>query len=118
MNKRPLAVTIVGFLYILTGVLGTGYHLIDFKVLHPFQYDVIWAVLTDLVAILCGAYVLRGHNWARWLALAWIGFHVILSALHILPGLIVHSLLFVVLAYLLFRPASTRYFRAARQLQA
>jgi hypothetical protein len=113
MNKRPIVVTLVGLLYIAVG-LGAGVsHLIGFKVQHPFQFDIVWAEATELLAILSGVYMLRGRNWARWLALAWIAFHVLLSALGMLPGLVVHSLFLVVLAYLLFRPASGRYFRGA-----
>ena len=37
------------------------------------------------LAIVCGVFLLRGHNWARWLALAWIAFHVVLSAFHAIP---------------------------------
>lgn len=113
MNKRPLSVTIVGLLYILVGVFGGAYHLIGFKVQHPFQFDIFWAEGAELVAILCGAYMLRGHNWARWLAIAWMAFHVYLSLFDVLPKLAIHGLFFVIIAYLLFRPASGRYFRAA-----
>jgi hypothetical protein len=57
--------------------------------------------------------MLRGHNWARWLALAWIGCHVILSAFHSVFEVAVHGLLFAAIAYFLFRPRATRYFRGA-----
>lgn len=113
MNKRPLAVTIVGLLYILVGVGGGAYHLIGFKMQHPFQFDILWAEGAELVAILCGVYMLRGHNWARWLAMAWIAFHVFLSAFGALQDMAIHGLFFVILAYLLFRPTSGRYFRVA-----
>jgi len=114
MNKRPISVTVIAFVYALTGVIGATYHLRGFKLQFPFQYDIVWAEITNLVAILCGAYMLRGHNWARWLALAWIGFHVILSAFHALAELAIHSLFFGILAFLLFRPASTRYFQGGK----
>lgn len=113
MNRRPLAVTVVGLLYILVGVASAAFHLMGFNVQHPFQYDIVWAEGINLVAILCGVYLLRGHNWARWLAIAWIAFHVILSALRILPGLAVHALFFIILVYLLIHPTSGRYFRGA-----
>ncbi len=58
--------------------------------------------------------MLRGHNWARWLALAWIAFHVVLSAFHALAELAVHSLFCAIMAYFLFRPAANGYFRAGR----
>jgi len=113
MNKRPLAVTLIALVYILTGVAGFAYHLAGIKVQHPFQYDVVWIELIFVLAIVSGVYILRGHNWARWIALAWIAFHVAVSAFHTLPEFAIHSLFCVVLAYFLFRPAATRYFRAA-----
>lgn len=113
MNKRPLAVTIIGWVYIATGAIGFAYHVTEFKVLHPFPYDIVWVELLRLIAIVCGVYMLRGHNWARWLALVWIAYHVILSAFHTLPELAIHILFCAILAYVLFRPTVTRYFRAA-----
>jgi hypothetical protein len=114
MNKRPIAVIVIGCLYIATGVIALASHLTDFKPQHPFQYDIVWMALVNLTAIVCGAYLLRGHNWARWLALAWIGFHVALSIFHPPIELLVHSLLFIAVLYFLFRPRATQYFRAAR----
>ena len=38
--------------------------------------------------------MLRRQNWARWLALAWMAFHVILSAFPPFKGLVVHVLIF------------------------
>ena len=52
MSKRPLAVTIISLVYIVTGAIGATYHLVDFKVQHPFQYDIVWVELVNLVAIL------------------------------------------------------------------
>jgi hypothetical protein len=56
--------------------------------------------------------MLRGRNWARWGALAWMAFHVVLSAFHSLVQLAMHSVFFAVIAYFLFRPAAKEYFRA------
>ena len=114
MNKRPPSVTIIGWLYIAMGTIGFAYHFTEFKAQDPFQYDIVWVELVRLTAIVCGVYLLRGHNWARWLALAWIAYHVILSGFHSLSQLAIHSLLCAVCAYFLFRPPVTRYFRAAR----
>jgi hypothetical protein len=114
MNKRPIAVIVIGWLYVATGVIALASHLIGFKPQHPFQYDIVWMALVNLIAIVCGAYLLRGHNWARWLALAWIGFHVVLSIFHAPFELVVHSLLCIAVLYFLFRPQATQYFRAAR----
>lgn len=113
MSKRPLAVTIIALVYVLMGVAGLAYHLAAFKAEHPFQYDNVWIELIFVIAIVSGVYMLRGHNWARWVALAWIAFHVVVSAFHTLPEFAIHSLFCAVLAYFLFRPATARYFRTA-----
>ena len=114
MSKRPLSITIIGWLFIATGVVGIAYHATELKADRPFQYDVIWVCLVRLVAILCGVFLLRGSNWARWLLLVWIAYHVILSAFHSLSELIIHSLLFAVVIYFLFRPQASAYFRGGR----
>ncbi len=111
MNKRPLAVTIISCVYIVTGVVGLAYHLSQFKVQHPFEYDIVWIVLVELAAIASGAFMLRGRNWARWLAIAWIAFHVGLSIFHPWPELVIHSLLFIVIAYFLLNRQAKEYFQ-------
>ena len=114
MNKRPLSVTIIGCLYIVMGAIGFAYHFSGLMAQHPFRSGIVWVELLRLMAIVCGVYLLRGSNWARWLALAWMAFHVILSGFHSWSELAVHSLLFAAFAYFLFRPLAARYFRAAR----
>jgi hypothetical protein len=42
--------------------------------------------------------------------MAWIAFHVVLSAFHSLPQFAVHVLLLFVFAYILFQPIANRYF--------
>jgi len=113
MNKRPLSVTSISCLLAAAGTIGLVYHLAEFKA-HPFQNDILWVSLVRLLAIVGGVFMLRGHNWARWLAVGWIAFHAVLSYFHSWPELVVHTLLFVGFAYFLFRPQATKYFRAAR----
>ena len=67
-----------------------------------------------ILALLCGVFMLSGFNWARWLLVVWLGYHVILGALHSLFELSVHSLLFAVILYFLFRPPASTYFRGTR----
>lgn len=107
-NKRPLSVTILGCLYIGVGTIGFADHFTEFL---AFQYDGLWVELIEILAILCGVFVLRGHNWARWVALAWIAFHVILSAFHAFREFAIHCLFCAVIAWFLFRPEAARYFR-------
>jgi hypothetical protein len=114
MHKRPHSVTAVSLLIAASGTVGLAYHLTELNVRHPFQNEVVWVSLVRLVAIVCGVFMLRGSNWARWLAMVWIGFHLVISIFHSFGQLAFHSLLFVVFAYILFRPPATEYFRAGR----
>jgi hypothetical protein len=114
MNKRPLSVTIIGWAYTVMGAGGFAYHLTGLRVQHQFQLDILWVEIIFLIAIVSGTYMLRGRNWARWLAIAWMAFHVVLSVFHTLSELAIHSLLCAVLAYFLFRAAATRYFLSSR----
>jgi len=114
MNKRPLSVTIIGCIFIAVGAGSGALHAAEVKAWRPFPYDILLVELVNLIAIVCGAYMLRGHNWARWLALAWMAFHVILGISRGLVPSAIHSLFLVILAYFLLRPTAARYFRPAR----
>jgi hypothetical protein len=110
-SKRPISVTIIAALYLAVGAGGFAVHFRELLAHHP---DAVGIELTELTAILCGVFLLRGDNWARWLALAWIAFHVVLSAFHAIPEFAIHALFCAVIAWVLFRPESARYFRGAR----
>lgn len=110
MNKRPWSVTIVGWLFVLVGVADFASAVAGFRLHRPFPYDALWPLGLGIIAVVCGLFILRRSNWARWLAVAWLAFHVALSG-HSLPRWIVHGLLLVLLAYFLFRPATAAYFR-------
>ena len=115
MNKknRPVNVLILSCLYISMGTIGFAYH---FREMMAFQQDSVWIELVRLLAILCGAFMLRGRNWARWLALAWMALHVAISFPE-LGQVAFHSLFFVAIAWLLFRPDAGQYFHETRQPQ-
>lgn len=108
--RRPIAVLTVSCLFLLVGALGFVFHFQQLQ-----QPGGFWVELTEALAILAGAFMLRGHNWARWLALAWMAFHVALSAFGALPKLAIHGILFIGIAWLLFLPESRRYFGGAEK---
>jgi hypothetical protein len=112
-NKRPISVTILGCIFLATGIIGSIFHATELKAPGSARYDAAWALLISLVAVVCGIYLLRRSDWARWVAVAWLAFHVILS-LHSRQALLIHSALLLGFAYLLFRPAARAYFRAAQ----
>lgn len=110
-SKRPISVTILACLYLAVGAGGFVVHFRELLAHHP---DAVGIEVTELVAILCGVFLLLGHNWARWLAVAWIAFHVVLSAFHSIAEFAIHAVFCALIAWILFRPEATRYFRAAR----
>ena len=113
-NKRPWSVTIIASVYIAVGVVGFVFYFTQLHGASAFQADWLLIEFVRFLAIVCGVFMLRGENWARWLAIAWIVFHVGLSAFHALRELAVHSLLFVVIVWCLFHSEARRYFRGAR----
>jgi hypothetical protein len=114
MNKRPRSVTVIGGIFLVAGIIGLAYHAAEFKTRGPFQFDLVWVCLVRLLAIICAVFMLRAGNWARWLLVIWIAYHVILSAFHSPSELIIHSLLLAVVAYFLFRRPASVYFRGAK----
>ena len=106
--KRPLPVLILSCLYIAVGTIGFVYHFSELMALQP---DSVWIELTELLGVISGVFMLRGRNWARWLALAWIAFHVAIS-FPVLRQVAIHSAIFAAIAWVLFRPDARRYFAA------
>ncbi len=109
MNTRPISVTVLGYLLIAMGAIGIAYHFTEFRTTRPDEYVLV--LIVRLLAIVCGVFLLRGTNWARWLAMAWIAFHVVLSYFQSMQQLAFHAAVLAVFAVVLFRPAANRYFR-------
>lgn len=107
-TRRPISVLVVACLFLAVGCIGFVFHFRELG--HP---DGIWVELTEMLAIIAGTFMLLGKNWARWLALAWMAFHVVLSAFGAFRGLAVHSIIFAAIAWLLFRTDARDYFRSA-----
>lgn len=110
MNKRPLAVTIIGWLMVTVGVTGFAFHLIEIKPQNVFHGENVWIFVVELVAVVSGVFVLRGSNWARWVALAWMAFHVAISFFDSWQKVSVHIVLLALIAYILFRAEARVYF--------
>lgn len=108
LNSRPLAVTGVAWLFIAVGTATFLYH--SPGLLRP-HWDDFAIEFTELLALIAGLFMLRQQNWARWLALAWMAFHVVLTAFPPFHGLVVHVLMFGGIAWLLLRSDAAEYFR-------
>lgn len=109
-TKRPIPVTIIASVYLLVGTVGFVAHLSPILKSHAFHSDDALVEITEIIAVLCGVFLLRGRNWARWLTVAWMAFHVAMS-FDSLQKLVVHVLFLVVIAYFLFRPGAKTYFQ-------
>lgn len=115
MNKRPLAVTIIAVVYFATGVLGLGFHLNQWRLRSsPPDTGIALIVVVELIAVVAGIYMLRGKNWARWLAILWMAGHVAVSVPN-LQQTVIHTLILLAFAYFLFRRRSMQYFHPATE---
>ncbi len=114
LMKPPISVTLVAILLILSGAAGIIYHMTDVKSWHPLPYGYMAILLIRVLAIVAGIYVLRGHDWARWVALLWIAFHLVISFFNDWSQVAVHAVVLAIFAYVLLRPAANAYFRPQR----
>lgn len=113
MTPRPVSVTLLAWVLIAAGAVGLVYHFSELNLRQLLQNDTLWVELVRGLAIIAGVFLLRGSNWARWLALAWIGFHVVISVFHSWPQVVMHAIILIVFAYILFRPSACQFFRPA-----
>lgn len=111
MKKRPLSITIIGWLFIALGVITSAATFIPGSGMSSGgAWDIIPALIVRLLAIVCGVYVLYGYNWARWLLVVWVIFHVIISLESGTFVIVVHSVLAIVVIFILVLPSSSAYF--------
>ena len=127
-NPRPTSVTIVGWLLIVSSVCScsavmnamTNPRVADVlsqSVLPlSFQYFLAWAGL--LVTLVSGKGVLDGDNWARLLFVGWSGVSHLISivTLPVTPLTIPGLVLYLIFAFILFRPAASAYFSRKQRL--
>lgn len=111
LNKRPHSITVLSCLFILVGSVALVYHLLP-QHIGEFRSpgELMWVCGVRVLAIIAGAFMWFGFNWARWLLVIWIAFHVVISAFHSLFEVTVHASLFVLITWFLFRPAAGVYF--------
>ena len=62
MDRRPISVTLVGWLFISAGVVGLAYHAPEFDLRHPFEFDLVLGAAIRLFAIAGGVFVLDARE--------------------------------------------------------
>ena len=111
MPKRPLSITLLSLLLIAMGIGGIAINLSALKPPHLFDTMNIVILLVRLFGIACGIFLIRGHDWARWSTLAWIASHVAIGFLNSVQKGVAHCVILVLIAWILFRPQATAWFR-------
>ena len=111
MTRRPISITIIACLLLLVGVAGSVFHFRELGPHEAFRGVNIWIFVVEFVAIVCGTFLLQGRNWARWLAMAWIAFHVVISFFDSGRKVATHVVSLLLFAYFLFRSEANAYFR-------
>jgi hypothetical protein len=114
MTRRPLSVTLLSLLLIATGAFAIIGQVLQLRGAGHAGFDDLGVSLVRLMAIVAGAFMLRGSNWARWLAMAWIASHVVMSIFHSPFELALHILVCALFAWCLFRPLAAVYFSGAQ----
>ena len=115
--QRPRSITIISWLFIIFGTIALLSGLLPLGELTNAQrvadFKSHWMVhLSRILAVVSGVFMLYGHNWARWLLVVWIAFHIVLSGLHSMLQLLMHVLIFSVILYFIFRRQASIYFNA------
>ena len=111
MKGRPVPVVIVSILFILVGCAGFVYHVNEIFELQN-RYETIWILFLRLLAIVIGVLLLYRNNLARWLAIAWLAYHVVIGAYNSTSQMVTHIVFLIIVSVLLFLPTSSLYFRA------
>ncbi len=108
MKRPPILVIIVSVLLMATGIGGSIQHR---AAILSGDRDGLTLAVFEVAAIVAGVFLLRGANWARWLAMTWIGAHVVISFFHPWKEFLTHVLVFAFFAFALFRRSSAAWFR-------
>ena len=120
MNKRPLSITILAWVFIAVGSVGVVVGLLSlFRVARVagfaalnrrYLIDTGFVLLSGLIAAISGAALLHRFRWARWVCIGWIVAHVVLSIWHSAFEVVAHSVMLAGMIYILFRREASTYF--------
>jgi hypothetical protein len=113
--KRPLPVTLISLLFIVAGISGIIYHASDWRDITTQPGETILVFMLRLLAIVGGIFSWRGANWARWLLVAWIAYHVYLSFYHTIPELAMHGVIMALVMAALFNRKASTFFQKSNQ---
>jgi hypothetical protein len=116
MYKRPVSITILGWVFIVVGSLGLASGLISIgrvasvgtsALTRHEVLDATYVCVSGLIAAVGGAGLLHSFKWARWVCLAWMAAHVVLSLFHSMVEIVIHTVMFVAMIFIFFRPGAS-----------
>ncbi|ABF43007.1 conserved hypothetical protein [Candidatus Koribacter versatilis Ellin345] len=110
MKKRPISITIVSWVYIAAGCAGLIYHAPEWKTPSAEHWQIVWVSAVRLLAVVAGIAMLRGQNWSRWLTIAWMAIHVVISLFNSWEQAAMHAVLLTVVIWILVRQPARDYF--------
>jgi hypothetical protein len=122
MRKRPLSVSFTGCVFVvvgcasLAGALAKSFAQSSSAVENGRDgaLDSALVATSAILALVGGAFLFRASNWARWLCLAWMGGHVVISLHHSLQQVVVHGVFLAIIVFFLFRPSWATFLFALR----
>ena len=91
--------------------MGSIYHLRDFSNPDIGLFEAVFILFLRVLAIVCGLLLLNKISWARWLAIVWLIYHVVISTFNSMSETVVHIIFLILVSVLLFLPVSTAFFR-------
>jgi len=106
MPRRPLSITIISWILIVFGSIALLSGVLPLSDIKSHWY----VHLSRILEIVAGVFMLYGRNWARWLLVAWIAFHIVVGALNGLVSLAMHVVIFSVILFFVFRRDANVYF--------
>jgi len=105
LGERPIAVTLIAGVFVAAGLFGFGYHVRKLAGGDAPSAGLIWVLALRLIAVAAGLLLLWGVAGARWIAIAWLAYHTVSSAVRSTGEFAVHALLLAAIAFALFRRA-------------
>jgi uncharacterized membrane protein HdeD (DUF308 family) len=118
VEKRPLSIVVISLLFILLGAITLVHALVEFINATDRLTDLKshWMIyLSAVAAIVGGLFLFKGENWARWLLVLWMAFHIVVGALHGIGPLVTHVVIFSVILFFLFRRPVSSYLSSQPQ---
>ncbi len=107
--KRPFQIIVIALLFIVGGLATLVVPVLK----NPLNRWTLALALLGIIAIVGGIFVYKGRGWARWVVLAWLAFHVVVSALNSLSLAAAHLVLLIAVGYFLLVPPTSKYFNSA-----